>query len=235
LGVALSVRGPEGLELVGAPTLPDLPGFRVLGVAPVKGGESAGMRKFTATLVPTQAGRLEIPAISMSSFDPESGRYQSTATSPLSLEVAAAAAPTSEAEPGLRPQHGDPSPRPVDLLNSRIFWGVQAIPLLFLGAAWLAARPPRPPRPARVERGGDFLSVVQATLSQKLGQSVAGLSSAELSTLLTSRGVSASLAERLTERLSQAQQARYSRAGEPARFGQGEAQSLLRELERNLR
>ena len=143
VGVELSVRGPEGLELVGAPTLPDLPGFRVLGVAPVKGAESAGMRKFTATLVPTQAGRLEIPAISMSSFDPESRRYQSTATTPLSLEVAAAAAPVSQAEPGLRPQHGDASPRSVDLLNTPIFWGLQAIPLLLLGAAWLATRPPR--------------------------------------------------------------------------------------------
>ena len=230
LELEFSLAG-KGLELVGAPQLPALADFRVLGVEAARSSPE-GTRKFTATLVPTRAGQLEIPAISMASFDPDSKQYVSTSSQPLTLEVAPAAAQpnTSSLENELRPQHPSAA-APSELMFSPRFWALQGVPLAILLAALSPRRWPRPAR-LRAALGDPLLPTVHGFLSQKLGQSVAGLGAAELAALLRDRGARPAQVDRLVQMLERAEQVRYSGTGDTTLDAQ--AISLLRELERNL-
>jgi len=69
------------------------------------GGPTEGTKLFTQTLVPRQAGALEIPAVTLVTFDPQRHRYLTERTRPFSVTVAAA----PEGEPAAA--SGAPSPR----------------------------------------------------------------------------------------------------------------------------
>jgi len=56
--------------------------------APVDSAGCSGTKIFEQALVPTQAGKLKIPALAFSYFDPEQKQYVTRTTSPVAIEVA---------------------------------------------------------------------------------------------------------------------------------------------------
>lgn len=91
----LTLKGQGNAESLSPPTLPDLPGFSVLGDPETK---TAGQKDnddnyissktFTYMLRPTQPGHEQIPPIELSYFNPETESYESVKTDPISLEIA---------------------------------------------------------------------------------------------------------------------------------------------------
>ncbi|MBB3205344.1 hypothetical protein FHS27_001144 [Rhodopirellula rubra] len=85
LQIAVSGDGP--LELVQAPPLDVLnEGFRV-DQQPLAGFVQDDAKYFTTTVRPRSTSVTEVPAISMSYFDPESEQFQTIATQPISIDV----------------------------------------------------------------------------------------------------------------------------------------------------
>jgi len=90
------VEGAGNLKALESPKLPELPAFRTYDTI-----SSLNMRKdkdvvqgskaFRTVLVPRASGRMVIPSIPFSWFDPSADRYVQAATAPIELDVAAAA------------------------------------------------------------------------------------------------------------------------------------------------
>ncbi|HVT08526.1 MAG TPA: BatD family protein [Polyangia bacterium] len=78
----------------------------------------AGTKVFTQTLVPRKAGSLEIPAVTLVTFDPQRHRYVTQRTRPLSVTIAPAAdaqpEPTAAATAPDRPARAADSPASID-------------------------------------------------------------------------------------------------------------------------
>jgi hypothetical protein len=116
-----------------------------------------GTKIFEQAVVPQASGRLELPSMSFSYFDPERNQYVTRATTPIMAEVAATPAGTtaSTANPpkispqiaeeptvGLRPNQIDEGRFVATLLppyRRSWFWPVVAVP--WLGLAIVVARP----------------------------------------------------------------------------------------------
>lgn len=152
-GVLLSVV-LAGAGNVGAARLPELKavdGFRVFppritdDVQRTPNGVT-GSRRAEILLVPTRAGRLEIPALSTSAFDPDKRTYETLTTAPLMVtsEGAGEAPPEAEAArpEAAPPDRATPSPvalRPIRfpgrldgaprLAGTPLFWGLLSAPL----------------------------------------------------------------------------------------------------------
>jgi hypothetical protein len=71
---------------------------------------SEGTTTFEQAVVPMQAGHLKIPALSFSYFDPETAKYMTRTTAPISIEVAPAAAGYAAASPVANPSAATPVP-----------------------------------------------------------------------------------------------------------------------------
>jgi hypothetical protein len=69
----------------------------------------SGTKSFEQALVPTQAGKQEIPALSFSYFDPEQKQYVTRTTAPLNLEVAPGQTPAVTAAQNPTTPAGPPS------------------------------------------------------------------------------------------------------------------------------
>jgi hypothetical protein len=65
-----------------------------------------GAKTFEQAVVPTQAGKREIPSLTFSFFDPETGQYVTRHTAPVFVEVTQGAAP-----PAIIPQMTAPAPK----------------------------------------------------------------------------------------------------------------------------
>jgi hypothetical protein len=153
---ALSVDPPAGTPRVGEPlTL----AFHVTGngnfdrvtgvaVADAKGlktypakadfvagtAATAGTKTFTQTVVPTQAGTVEVPAATFSYFDPAKHAYVAARTPPLPLAVAAAPG-GGAADPGLAASVREPG-----MLPNRVDPGephAELVPLVDRASTWL--------------------------------------------------------------------------------------------------
>ena len=120
VSLELVLKGPD-LDLVEAPPLPDMPGLRMAGSL---SNSVTGERRFTVTLIPTQPGKLEVPAITMSVLSPSNNRYERLTTAPLTLKVdpGPAAVVTPEAE----------KPVPRQLWPKPTFWPTLALAVAFL-------------------------------------------------------------------------------------------------------
>lgn len=98
--------------------------------------------------MPTQGGRLELPAFELSTFDPELGAYRTLSTPTLRLSVTGGptespppVATKTEVKPTprLRPLHLRAELKPVDPApwRRRELWGAMASPALLWSGIWL--------------------------------------------------------------------------------------------------
>ena len=67
----------------------------------VKRGKFSGEKKFGYVLIPRKAGKIDLGRISLSYFDPKSGRYMITRSNPIQIEVGEEDRPTLTSTPGL--------------------------------------------------------------------------------------------------------------------------------------
>ena len=92
--VTLTVRitGTGHIKSVGEPVIPELDAFRVYRASSKENVTKAknqlgGTKIFEEVFVPRQPGPLEIPALTFSYFNPQTGRYHTEKTRPVALEV----------------------------------------------------------------------------------------------------------------------------------------------------
>jgi len=101
LNFTLTVEGTGNLKSLADPQLPDMPQFRLYDtVSSVDIEKDAagvhGSKVFKTVMVPKVSGRLNIPAIPVSFFDPSKRAYDTVETRPMDIDAApgAAAGPT---------------------------------------------------------------------------------------------------------------------------------------------
>ena len=102
-------RRPPGRRDVRTRGRPTRPRYRPKAPAP---GKKRGERVFEQVLVPLRGGDLTVPSVSLTAFDPTSGRYVTRETPPLPVSVDAASAPGSADPARPRPsRRASPAPR----------------------------------------------------------------------------------------------------------------------------
>lgn len=239
------------------------------------GNVISGARTFKVVMIPQTSGKLTVPPIVYPVFDPEKRRYVTHRTRPLALTVkpGRAAAGTGSARKdgpaGVESLHRDirflktacaPAPAPAGFPASRVYWGLQAIPVAFFLsgalAAWLRRRRLADPagrrargalraaqrRLRRAERTGgseiDFHAAVQEAIAgyfaDKWGVSASGLTQVEIQRRLESRGLPAETVRRIRALWEEADLIRYAPAGTTgtdSRSRLAEARVLLARLE----
>ncbi|MBI3550449.1 MAG: BatD family protein [Elusimicrobia bacterium] len=89
---SLTVEGNGNLKALDAPKLPEMPSFRafdtVTSMSMTKAKDVVtGSKVFKTVLVPRASGKLSIPSIPFSFFDPAVGDYVRAGTAPIELEV----------------------------------------------------------------------------------------------------------------------------------------------------
>jgi len=118
-----------------------------------------GTKVFEQAVIPQKSGRLELPAVSFSFFDPDRGQYQTRATAPIAVDVAVAAAGAAAPPPAtlgtspaaestatatqLRPNRVDEGHYTASLLppyRRSWFWPALSVPWLALAIALAWAR-----------------------------------------------------------------------------------------------
>ena len=92
LTLKLSVTGRGNFDRVATAGLPASPGWKSYKpsaqFAPADASGTSGTKTFTQSIVPTQAGAQQVPAVAFSYFDPEAQQYVTKHTAPIALEVA---------------------------------------------------------------------------------------------------------------------------------------------------
>lgn len=109
----ITISGVGNAQNIGDPQLPELAGFKVYDDKPTvtlnnKGDALSGSKLFKKALVPTKAGTLTIPSVTLTYFDPTTKSYQTRNTQPFTLRVSPGA-DTGGANHGLA-QPGFPQP-----------------------------------------------------------------------------------------------------------------------------
>jgi hypothetical protein len=92
VSVTIKVTGTGNIKSVAEPVIPELDDFRVYRASSSEtvsklNDRLGGTKVFEEIFIPKRPGKLEIPALRFSYFDPEQGRYVSTATRPIRLTV----------------------------------------------------------------------------------------------------------------------------------------------------
>ena len=109
----LKITGSGNFDRVAAPAVQTSPAWKTYKPgAKFEPGDSdgcSGAKSFTQALVPTQTGRLEIPALAFSYFDPEQKQYVTRTTAPMNVEVAPGQANPATAAP-INPARGPTPP-----------------------------------------------------------------------------------------------------------------------------
>lgn len=141
--LTVEIAGAGNIKSTPQPALPAVPGVEQF--APTEDAEShfegaqlRGVKHFQWVLIPQRVGRIEIPPVSFSYFDPGLKRYRTIRTSPVSIVAKAA---------GMRPNDRNEvalldAPRrvrhaPFAWVHSRAFLFLQAVPLLVIAALLL--------------------------------------------------------------------------------------------------
>jgi hypothetical protein len=93
--LTLTVSGTGNAQVISEPRLPALDSFKVYddkpgGSVDRSGDRLSGYKSFTKALVPLEAGQLQIPAITLTSFDPSKGSYVTSRSPVFTLEVSPA-------------------------------------------------------------------------------------------------------------------------------------------------
>jgi hypothetical protein len=154
---------PEGLKTF-EPTVTDK--------IRINGGRYGGSKETAWVLIPERTGDFQLPPFEYPYFDPVTQAYAVARTEPITLHVAAGAAPavSSSGQPGpsvtpsviasgLRPirLRGDLSATAIPLWQRGLFWPIALLPVLLFGFAWggtsvIAAWRRRDPELLRVKR-----------------------------------------------------------------------------------
>jgi hypothetical protein len=92
--VTLTIRisGTGNIKSVAEPTMPDMPDFRIYRASSSENTSKrqdklGGTKVYEEVFIPNKPGRHQIPALSFSYFDPESGKYRRSKTTPIKLNV----------------------------------------------------------------------------------------------------------------------------------------------------
>lgn len=90
--VTIKITGQGNIKSVGEPAIPDLPDFRVYRASSNESmtklqDKLGGTKGYEEVFIPKRAGLLEIPALSLSVFNPENSRYETITSRPISLNV----------------------------------------------------------------------------------------------------------------------------------------------------
>lgn len=194
-----TLSGEGDLASVTPPALAGSDTLRVYPVqaAAVPAGNAAGTRVFEQVVIPQQPGPQRLPPVRFSWFDPEARAYRTAEQPPITLTVRPApqgsgpqivggpAATTGRPEEALgrdivfiKEAPGTLAPIGSGLWLSPLFWAVQLVPLLVLGAAMLVARRRErlgtDTRYARFTRAGRAARGALAEARAALGQGDAG-------------------------------------------------------------
>lgn len=89
----LTVSGSGNVQMIGEPSLPELPEFKIYDDKPSgsverSGPRLTGARTFSKALVPLRPGELAIPPVRLTFFDPDVGEFREIQTATLPLTVA---------------------------------------------------------------------------------------------------------------------------------------------------
>ncbi len=154
--LTFTLRGEGDLSAVAPPALAESDALRVYPVqaVPAPAGSPAGVRVFEQVVVPRQPGRMQLPRVRFSWFDPEARAYRTAEQPAIALTVRPAPQGSGPQILGGQPGGGARSEQPLgrDIFfitaapgtlapigarrwRSPLFWGLQAIPLLLWGVA----------------------------------------------------------------------------------------------------
>jgi len=91
--LTITIDGKGNLKSVTAPALPDMQQFRTYDIVSSlnlrKDGDTVqGSKTFKTVIVPRQSGKMSIPSIKFSFFDPETKAYREIASLPIEVNVA---------------------------------------------------------------------------------------------------------------------------------------------------
>lgn len=87
----VTIKGKGNISLLTAPKVDFHPDFEVYDIKSsesIEKGVAAGVKTYEYPFIPRAAGEFEIPAIEYSYYDISKGKYVTTSTSPISLQVA---------------------------------------------------------------------------------------------------------------------------------------------------
>jgi hypothetical protein len=90
--LTINISGTGNIKAVAEPAIPELDDFRIYRAsarenASSQGDKLGGTKIFEEVFIPRRPGKLEIPALSFSFFDPESGRYRTVESRAIKLNV----------------------------------------------------------------------------------------------------------------------------------------------------
>jgi len=90
--LTINISGTGNIKAVAEPVIPELDDFRIYRAsarenATPQGDKLGGTKIFEEVFIPRRPGELEIPALSFSFFDPESGRYRTVKSKSITLIV----------------------------------------------------------------------------------------------------------------------------------------------------
>jgi BatD DUF11 like domain len=198
LTLRLKVTGTGNFDRVNSSMLGELQGWKTYPpTAKFEAADSAGYtgeKVFEQAVIPMKPGNQTVPALAFSFFNPDSRRYETKLTTPLSVEVsslpagslsaigpAASPSPTSASEPprdGLRPDHFETG-RTVATLRPLYFqpWfvgGQSALVLGFAGGLIFLRRRERRANDADGARRREATALVTSCLAAMDAASVAG-------------------------------------------------------------
>ena len=181
MSLKIEVTGQGNLDRVSTTGLPSSANWKTY--PPSAKVTDQGAKVFEQAVVPQSSGRLQVPAVSFSFFDPDRHQYLTRSTAPISVEIAAtangAATPsanlgksipkvTEEPATGLRPNHFDEGRFVATLLppyRRPWFWPVVTVPWLALTI--LVARPRERVDSARIRRRALRETVAQHRMAMK--------------------------------------------------------------------
>lgn len=245
--LTVEISGTGNVKALPPPDLSRLSGMEVLDPAEAsevttEGRLVQGTKRFTWVLVPERPGRLEIPPIEYSSFDPAARAYRTYHTEPLQVDVVPASAAGTTRSAQLR---RSPAGSTLGFVTTPRFAAAQFLPvLLILGAAAFGRRRTGPPRQLqrawkqRISVLAALKPINPAALEQLLRDALYTLWPLPIfrsGTVQQVRAAASShlpdaLAERIGRLLDQLESIRYA----PNRPDSGEVHRLLRELQRIL-
>jgi hypothetical protein len=152
--LSIEVSGQGNLDRVSLAGLPASADWKTY--PPSAKLTAQGTKVFEQAVVPQRSGHLELPALSLSFFDPAQKQYLTRSSPPIGVEVAAAApgtpvpavaaavpSPAREPTVGLRPNRVDEGRFVASLLppyRRGWFWPAMALPWLALSAAVARSR-----------------------------------------------------------------------------------------------
>ncbi|MEL6405168.1 MAG: BatD family protein [Chloroflexota bacterium] len=169
--LTVAVTGSGNIERLLAPlvTLPE--GWQLFAgdTSLTEQGLGVGSKTFTWTVIANGSGNVVIPAVVLSSFNPQTGTFETQETRPITLNITGNAesdAPVVRTlvplptvfVPELRTETTAIETSPLPITPPIWFWGLWFVPPLFVGGMWLIRRPrtekqaSAPQSPARNKR-----------------------------------------------------------------------------------